>query len=108
MNNFAYIDFRQHALQMQIFIDDEWHVVVRCDRTDTCKGTKEYCLDAIRNYMVFFDGDGKYVSVSIYDRTVGHGGGDEGVQFFKSKLTQMASSCRAQMRVEVCRNWQMA
>ena len=108
MNNFVNIDYNLRSLTLQIFVDGESQVVVKHNGRDICRGTKEYCVDAIRNYMVFFDGGDKNIVFNIYDRTESSSGGDEGTHYLKRKLCMMASSCRARVQVNIRQNWQYA
>lgn len=104
MNGFASIDFFQHSLSLTIAIGDNGRVEV-LDRPRTiCTGSKEYCMDAIRNHMVFFDGSDKKVDFHIYDTTYGSPAGVEGKLYFKSKLNQLKASSRSQMNIVVHTN----
>ena len=99
MNRFASIDFSQRNLNLNIAIANNGVVEVKDRNRLICTGSKEYCMDALRNFMVFFDGSDKKVQFHIYDLTGGNPSGVEGKAFFKSKLSQMRSSARGQLDV---------
>ena len=99
MNRFASIDFSQRNLNLTIAITSNGVVEVKDRNRLICTGSREYCMDAIRNFMVFFDGSDKKVQFHIYDATGGNPSGVEGKAYFKSKLTAMKSSARGQIDV---------
>lgn len=99
MNRFASIDFAVRNLSLNIIIFSKDNVEVKDRNRSICTGSREYCFDAIRNYMVFFDGSDKKVQFHIYDATGGNPSGVEGKAYFKSKLTSMKSSARGQIDI---------
>ena len=99
MNRFASIDFSQRNLNLNIAIANNGVVEVKDRNRLICTGSKEYCMDALRNFMVFFDGSDKKVQFHIYDATGGNPSGVECRAYFKSKLSFMRSSARGQLDI---------
>ena len=99
MNRFASINFSQRSLSLTIVISNKGIIDVKDRNRTICTGSREYCIDAIRNFMVVFDGSDKKMQFHIYDATGGNPSGVEGKAFFKSKLSQMRSSARGQLDV---------
>ena len=104
MNGFASIDFFQHSLSLTIAIGENGRVDVLKRPHTICTGSKEYCMDAIRNSRVFFDGSDKKVDFQIYDTTYGSPSGVEGKQYFKSKLNQLKASSRSEIDIVIHTN----
>lgn len=99
MNRFASIDWALRSLSLTIAVVEGKTVEVK-DRSRTiCSGSREFCMDAIRDYMVFFDGSDKKVTFHVYDTTGGSSYGVESKAYLLSKLHQLKSSSRAQMDI---------
>lgn len=99
MNRLASINFSQRSLSLTIAIANNGIVEVKDRNRSICSGSREFCMDAIRNFMVFFDGSDKKVQFHIYDITGGSPSGVEGKAYFKSKLSMMRSSARGQVDI---------
>ncbi|MCR5242846.1 MAG: hypothetical protein K6D61_08235 [Prevotella sp.] len=99
MNRFSSINFSQRSLSLTIVISGKEKVEVKDRNRTICAGNREFCIDAIRNFMVMFDGSDKKVQFHIYDATGGNPSGVECRAYFKSKLSFMRSSARGQLDI---------
>ena len=99
MNRLASINFSLRNLSLTIAIANNGIVEVKDRNRSICSGSREFCMDAIRNFMVFFDGSDKKVQFHIYDTTGGSPSGVEGKAYFKSRLSMMRSSARGQVDI---------
>ncbi len=99
MNRFASIDWALRTLSLTIAVVEGKTVEVRDRNRPICIGSREFCMDAIRDYMVFFDGSDKKVTFHVYDTTGGSSYGVESKAYILSKLNQMKSSARGQMDI---------
>ena len=99
MNRFASIDWALRSLSLTIAVVEGKTVEVRDRNRPICVGSREFCMDAIRNYMVCFDGSDETVTFHVYDTTGGSSYGVESKAYLLSKLHQLKSSSRAQMDI---------